>query len=131
MKPYNNIEWMMATVREYQKELYFRFTLKLLILLIIQDFGNPSKQMGIPQYLLRIRNLYNNQEATMRTKSNSTAFDHHTCSIYILNTTSLEVLQVLQVWKYQVGVKILAGTNVSNLRYANITLVAETEKKKT
>lgn len=28
MKPYNKIEWMMATIREYQKELVFPFYFK-------------------------------------------------------------------------------------------------------
>ena len=58
-----NIHWIIGKAREFQKIFASLIILKLLTVLLI------LKEMGIPDYLTcLLRNLYANQEATVRTE---------------------------------------------------------------
>ena len=94
--------------------------------------------MGIPDHLTcLLRNLYSGQEATVRTGHETTDWFQigkgicQGCTLsprlfnfyaeYIMRNTGLE--------EAQAGIKI-AGRNISNLRYADDTmLMAESEEK--
>ena len=95
------------------------------------------QQMGIPDHLsCLLRNLYSDQEATVRTGHGTTDWfqigkgEHQGCicypayliyAEYIMRSTGLE--------KAQAGIKI-AGRNISKLRYADdTTLTAEREEE--
>ena len=99
---------------------------------------NKLKDMGIPDHLIcLLRNLYADQEATVRTRHRTTdwfqigkggrqGFFLSPCLFnlyaeYIMRNTGLE--------EAQAGIKI-AWRNISNLRYADdTTLMAESEKE--
>ena len=97
------------------------------------------KEMGIPDHLTcTLRNLYSDQEATVRTRHGTTDWFqigkgvHQVCILspclfnlyaeYIMRNTGLE--------EAQAGIKI-AGRNINNLRYADdTTLMVESEELK-
>ena len=67
-----NISWSIEKVREFQKNLYFCFTdyAKAFICVDHNKLWNILKEMGIPDHLTcLLRNLYADQEATVRTGS--------------------------------------------------------------
>src|SRR5574341_1142364 len=135
-----NIRWIMEKAREFQKNIYFCFI----------DYAKASdcvdhnklwkilKEMGIPDHLIcLLRNLYLDQEATVRTRHGTTDWFrigkgvHQGCILspclfnfyaeYIMRNTGLE--------EAQAGIKI-AGININNLRDAdNTTLIAESEEE--
>ena len=93
--------------------------------------------MGIPDHLTcLLRNLYAGQEATVRTGHGTTDWFQigkgvcqacilspclfNFCAEYIMRNTGLE--------ETQAGIKI-AGKNINNLRYADDTLMAESEEE--
>ena len=94
------------------------------------------KEMGIPDHLTCLRNLYAGQEATVRTRHGTTDWFQigkgvhqvcilspclfNLCAEYIMRNTGLD--------EAQPGIKI-AGRNINNLRYIdNTTLMAESEE---
>ena len=95
--------------------------------------------MGLPDHLTcLLRNLYADQEATVRTGHGTTNWFQigkgvcqgcilspclfHLCAEYIMQNTGLDEVQT--------GIKI-AGRNINNLRYADdTTLMAESEELK-
>ena len=96
------------------------------------------KEMGIPDHLTcLLRNLYANQEATVRTGHGTTDWFqiekgvHHG---YILSPCSFNlyaeyIMRNAGLDEAQAGIKI-AGRNINNLRYAgDTTLMAESEKE--
>ena len=95
------------------------------------------KEMGIP-YLLTclLRNLYARQEATVRTKHETTDWfqiGKGVCQGCILSPCLFNLYAEYIMWnarldEAQAGIKI-AGRNISNLRYADeATFVAESEE---
>ena len=94
--------------------------------------------MGIPDHLIRLlRNLYEGQEATVRTGHGTTDWFRigkgvrqgcilspclfNFCAEYIMRNAGLE--------ETQAGIKI-AGRSINNLRYADdTTLMAESEEE--
>ena len=95
------------------------------------------KEMGIPDHLTCLRNLYAGQEATVRTGQGTTDWFQigkgvsqgcilslclfNSCAEYIMRNTGLE--------ETQAGIKI-AGRKINNLRYADdTTLMAESEEE--
>ena len=100
---------------------------------------NIIKEMGITDHLTcLLRNLYADQEATVRTRHRTTDWFQigkgvrqgcilspclfNLCAEYIMSSAGLE--------ETQAGVKI-AGRNINNLRYADdTTLMAESEELK-
>ena len=138
-----NIHWIIKKAREFQNNIYFCF----FDYASSQDFDCVDhnklwkilKEMGIPDHLTcLLRNLYEDQEATVRTGHGTTdwfqigkgvrqgcilspcLFDFY--AEYIMRNAGLE--------EAQAGIKI-AGRNIKNLRYAdyNTTLKAESEEE--
>ena len=130
----------MEKAREFQKNIYFCF------IDYAQAFDSVDhnklwkilKEMGIPDHLTcLLRNLYAEQEATVRTGHGTTdwvqigkgerqGYILSPCLFklyaeYIMRNTGLE--------EAQAGIKI-AGRNINNLRYADgTTLMAESEEE--
>ena len=93
-------------------------------------------EMGIPNHLTcLLRNLYAGQEATVRTEHGTTDWFqtgkgvHQGCILSpCLFTLDAEyIMRNARLDKAQAGIKI-AGKNINNLRYADTTLKAESEK---
>ena len=130
----------MEKAREFQKNIYFCF----IDCAKAFDCGDHNKlwiilkEMGIPDHLTYLlRNLYADQEATVRTGHGTTDWFQigkgvcQGCILspclfnlyaeYIMRNTGLE--------EAQDGIQI-AGRNISNLRYADdVTLMAESEEE--
>ena len=96
------------------------------------------KEMGIPNHLTcLLRNLYEGQEATVRTGHRTTDWFQigkgvrQSCilSPYLFNLYAEYIKRNAGLNEAQVGIKI-AGRNINNLRYANdITLMVESEEQ--
>ena len=95
------------------------------------------KEMGIPVHLTCfLRNLYADQEATVRTRHGTTDRSqirkglHQGCilSPCLFNLYAEYIMQNFRLDEAQVGIKI-AGRNINNLRYADdTTLMAERKR---
>ena len=95
--------------------------------------------MGIPDHLTcLLRNLYADQEATVRTGHGTTNWlqigkgEHQGCilSPCLINSYAEYIMRNAGLADAQAGVKI-AGRNINNLRYADdATLMAESEELK-
>ena len=118
----------MEKAREFQKDIYFCFIdyAKAFDCVDHNKLWKILKQMGIPDHLTSLlRNLYEDQEATVRTGHGTTDWFqigkgvHQGCIFspcllklyaeYIMRNTGLEEAQAV--------IKI-AGRNINNLRYA-------------
>ena len=96
------------------------------------------KEMGIPDHLIcLLRNLYADQEATVRTGHRTTDWfqigkgGHQGCilSPCLFNLDAEYIMRNAALEEAQAGIKI-AERNISNLRYADdTTLVAEKEEE--
>ena len=96
------------------------------------------KEMGIPDHLTcLLRNLYADQQATVRTGHGTTDWFHIgkgvcqgcTLSPYLLNLYTEYIMRNAGLNEAQAGIKI-AGRSISNLRYADYTtLMAESEEE--
>ena len=94
--------------------------------------------MGIPDHLNRLlRNLYEDQEATVRTLHGTTDWFqvgkgvHQGCllSSCLFNLYAEYIMRNAGLEEAQAGIKI-TGRNIKNLRYAdNTTLIAESEEE--
>ena len=97
-----------------------------------------SEEMGIPDHLTcLLRNLYANQEATVRTGHGTTDWFqigkgvHQGCilSPCLFNLYAEYIMRNPGLEEAQAGIKI-AGRNINNLRYADdTTLMAESEEE--
>ena len=134
-----NIRWIIKKAREFQKNIYFCFIdyAKAFNCVDHSQLWKILKEMGIPDHLTcLLRNLYADQEATVRTGHGTDWFQigkevrqgcilspclFHLYADYIMRNAGLE--------EAQAGIKI-AGTNIINLRYADDTaLMAESEEE--
>ena len=73
----SNICWIIGKVREFQKNIYFCFTdyAKAFDCVDHTKLGKILKEMGIPDHLIcLLRNLYADQEATVRTGHGTTGW---------------------------------------------------------
>ena len=96
------------------------------------------KEMGIPDHLTYLlRNLYAGQEATVRTRHETTEWFQigkgvrQGCilSPCLLNLYAKYIMRNARLDEAQAGIKI-AGRNINNLRYADdTTLLAESKKE--
>ena len=96
------------------------------------------KEMGIPDHLTcLLRNLYADQEATVRTRHRTTDWFqvgkgvHQGCilSPCLFNLYAEYIMRNAGLGETQAGIKI-AGRNINNLRYAdNTTLMAKSEEE--
>ena len=135
-----NIYWIVEKPREFQKNICFCFIdyTKAFDCVDCHKLWKILQDMGIPDHLTcLLRNLYADQEATVRTGHGTTNWlqigkgVHQGCILspclfnlyaqYIMRSTGLE--------EAQAGIKI-AGRNINNLRYAeDTTLTAEGEEE--
>ena len=107
-----NIRWIIDKAREFQKNIYFCFIdyTKVFDCVDYNKLWKILKEMGIPDHLTCLRNLYTGQEATARTGHGTTNWFH------------------VGLYEALTAIKIV-GRNISNLRYADgTTLMAESEE---
>ena len=134
-----NIHWIIEKTR-VPKNIYFCFTdyAKAFDSVDHHTLWKILQKMGIPDHVTcLLRNLYADQEATVRTGHGTTDWFqtgkgvHQGCILspclfnlyaeYIMRNTGLD--------EAQAGIKI-AGRNINNLRYADdTTLMAESEEE--
>ena len=134
-----NICWIMEKVREFQKNIYFCF-IDYTNALDCVDHNKVWKilqELGIPDHLTcLLRNLYGDQEATVRTGHETTDWFqigkgvHQGCilSPCLFNLYAEYIMRNARLYEVQVGIKI-TRKNINNLRYAgDTTLMAESEE---
>ena len=135
-----NIRWIIRKARESQRNIYFCFIdyAKAFDCVDHTKLWKVLKEMGIPDHLTcLLRNLYADQEATVRTGYGTTnRFQigkgvHQGCILLpcLFNLYAEYLMRNAGLKEAQAGIKI-AGRNISNLRYADdTTLMAESEEE--
>ena len=135
-----NIHWIIEKAREFQENMYFCFIdyAKAFDCVDHNKLWKILKDMGIPDHLTcLLRNLYAGQEATVRTKHETTDWFQirkGVCQGYILshclfNLYAEYIMRNAGLDEAQAGTK-LARRNINSLRYAeDTTLMAESEEE--
>ena len=135
-----NICWIIKKAREFQKNIYFCFIdyAKAFDCVDHNKLWEILKEMGIPGHLnCLLRNLYAGQEATVRTRHETTDWFQirkGVCQGCILSPCSFNlyaeyIMRNAGLDEAQAGIKI-AGRNINNLRYADdTTLMVESEEE--
>ena len=130
-----SICWIIEKAREFQRNIYFCFIdyAKAFDYVDHNKLWKIIQEMGIPDHLTCLpRNLYADQEATVRTGHETTDWFqiekgvHQGCilSPCLFNLYAEYIMQNAGLHEAQAGIKI-AGRNINNLRYAdNTTLMA-------
>jgi len=129
------LHWSTEKAREFQKNNYLSFI----------DYAKPFdcvnhsklweilKEMGIPDHLTRfLRNLYADQEATVRTRHGTTDCFNIGKGVYqscilspcLINLYAEYIMQNARLEEAQAGIKT-AKRNIKNLRYADDTILME------
>ena len=134
-----NICWIVKKAREFQKNISFCFTNynKAFDCVDHNKLWKILKDMGIPDHLTcLLRNLYADQEATVRTGHGATDWFQirkgvcQGCilSLCLFNLYADYIMQNARLTEAQAGIKT-ARRNINNLRYADdTTLMAESEE---
>ena len=134
------IRWIIEKAREFQKNIYFCFIdyAKAFDCVDNNKLWKILKEMGIPDHLTcLLKNLYANQEATVRTGYGTTdSFQiakgvRQGCilSLCLFSLYAEYIMRNVGLEEVQAGIKI-AGRNINNLRYADdTTLMAESEEE--
>ena len=124
-----------------RKNIYFCFTdyMKAFDHVDHNKLWKILKEMGIPDHLTcLLRNLYTGQEATVRTLHGTSDWFqigkrvHQGCilSLCLFNLYAEYIMWNTGLDESQAGIKIAAGRDINNLRYADdTTLMAEREEK--
>src|SRR5574340_53612 len=135
-----NIHWIMEKAREFQKNIYFYFIdyAKAFDCVDHNKLWKILKEMGIPDHLTcLLRNLYADQEATVRTGHGTTDWfqkgrglhQGYILSPCLFNLYAKYIMRNSGLEEAQAGLKI-ARRNINNLRYADdTTLMAESEEE--
>ena len=135
-----NIRWIIEKAREFQKNIYLCFIdyAKAFDWVDHNKLWEILKQIEIPDHLTcLLRNLYADQEATVRTGHGTTDWFQivkAVCQGCILspclfNLYAEYIMRNAGLEEAQAGTKI-AGRSINNLRYADdTTLMAESEEK--
>ena len=135
-----NINWIMETAREFQKNIYFCFIdyAKAFDCVDHNKLWKILREMGIPDHLTcLLKNLYADQEATIRTGHGTTDWfqiGKGVCQGCILspclfNLYAKYIMRNAGLEEAQAGIKI-ARRNINHLRYADgTTLMAESEEE--
>ena len=98
---------------------------------------NILNEMGIPDHLTcLLRNLYAGQEATVRTEHGTMDWfqigkgvhQNYVLSPCLFNLYAENIMQNARLDESQAGIKI-TGRNINNLRYADTTLMTESEEE--
>jgi len=136
-----NIHWIMEKARELQKSIYFCLIdyAKAFDCVYCNKLWKILKEMGIADHLTcLLRNLYADQEATVRTGHGTTDLFQigkgvrQGCilSPCLFNFYVEYIMRNAGLDEAQAGIKI-AGRNINNLRYADDTThMAESEELK-
>ena len=125
--------------KEFQKNIYFCFIdyAKAFDCVDHNKLWKILKEMGIPDHLICLRNLYAGQEATVRTGHGTTDWFQNgkgVCQGCILspclfNLYAEYIMLNARLNEVQAGIKI-ARRNINNLRYADdTTLTAKSEEE--
>uniref|UniRef100_A0A670ITN7 ribonuclease H n=1 Tax=Podarcis muralis TaxID=64176 RepID=A0A670ITN7_PODMU len=134
------MRWIMEEAREFQKDIYFCFIdyAKAFDCVNHSKLWQVLKKMGVPDHLIcLLRNLYVEQEATVRTGYGTTDWFkigkgvQQGCILFpcLFNLYAEFIMQKAGLDESQAGIKI-AGRNINNLRYADdTTLMAESEEE--
>ena len=133
-----NIHLIIENAREFQKNIYFCFIdyAKAFDSVDHNKLWKILKEMGIPDHLTGLRNLYAGQEATVRIGHGTTDWfqiGKGVCQGCILSPCSFNlyaeyIMRNAGLEEAQAGIKI-AGRNINYLRYADdTTLMAESEE---
>ena len=132
---------MDVKAREFQKNIYFCFIeyAKTFDCVDHNKLWKILEEMGMPDHLTCLpRNLYAAQEATVRTRHETTDWfqiEKGVCQSCILlpclfNLYAEYIMGNARLDEAQAGIKI-AGRNINNLRYADdTTLMAESKELK-
>ena len=135
-----NIHWITKKATEFQKNIYFCFIdyAKAFDCVDHHKLWNILQEMGIPDHLTcLLRNLYADQEATVRTGYGATDWfqigkgirQGYILSPCLFNLYAEYIMRNAGLDEAQAGIKI-AGRNTNNLRYADdTTLMAESEEE--
>ena len=130
----------MEKAREFQKNIYFCFIdyAKAFDCVDHNKLWKILQEMGVPDHLTcLLRNLYADQEATVRTGHRTTEWfqigkgvrQGYILSPCFLNFYAEYIMRNAGLEEPQAGIKI-AGRNINNLRYADdTTLMAESEEE--
>ena len=133
-----NIHWITEKAREFQKNIYFCFVdyAKAFDCVDHNKLWKILKEMAIPDHLTcLLRNPYAGQEATFRTGHGTTDWFQIGKGVYqgcilspcLFNLYAEYIMRNTGLEEAQAGIKI-AGRNINNLRYADTTLMAESEE---
>ena len=133
-----NICWIIEKTKEFQKNIYLCFIdyAKAFDCVDHNKLWKILKEMGIPDHLTCLfKNLYAGQEATVRTGYGTTDWLQigkgvgQACilSSCLFNFYAEYIMRNAGLEEAQAGIKI-AGRNINNLRYADGTLMAESEE---
>ena len=133
-----NSHWIIEKAREFQKNVYcFIDYAKAFDCVDHNKLWKILKGMGIPDHLTcLLRNLYADQEATVRTGLGSTVcfqIRKGICQDCILSPSLFNlyaeyIMQNARLDEAQAGIRI-AGRNISNLRYADGTTLWQKVKR--
>ena len=135
-----NICWLIEKAREFQKNIYFCFIVyaKAFDCFKHSKLWKILKEMGIPDQLTCLqRNLYEDQEATVRSGHRATDWfqiGKGVCqgcilSCCLFNLCAEYIMQNARPDEALAGIKT-AGRNINNLRYADdTTLMAESKEE--
>ena len=122
--------------REFQKNIYLCFIVydKVFHCVYHYKLWKSLKEMGIPEYLTRLlRNLYAHQEATVRTRHETTEWFRigkgacQGCELWpcLFNLHAEIIMWNARLHELQAGIKT-AGRNINKLRYTvDTTIMAE------
>ena len=130
--------WVIKKAREFKKNIYFCFIdyAKAFDYVENNKLWKILKEIGIPDHLTcLLRNLYAGQEATVRTGHGTTDWfqiGKGVCQGCILspclfNLYAEYIVRNAGLEEAQTGIKI-ARRNISHLRYADTTLMAESKE---
>ena len=134
------MHWIIKKAREFQKNIYFCFIdyAKAFDCVDHNKLWKILQEMEIPDHLTcLLRNLYTDQEATVRTGHGTTDWFqsgkgvHQGCilSPHLFNLYAKYIMRNAGLVEAQAGIKI-AGRNINNFRYADdTTLIAESEEE--
>ena len=135
-----NIHWIIGKARKFHKSIYFCFIdyAKALDCVDHLKLWKILKEMGLPDHLTCfLRNLYADQEATVRTKHGTTDWFQigkgvrQDCilSLCLFNLYAEYIMRNTGLDEAQAGIKI-ARKNINNFRYADdTTLMAESNQE--
>ena len=135
-----NIRWIIKKEREFQKNIYFCCIdyAKAFDCVDHNKLWKILKDMGIQDHLnCLLRNLYVDQEATVRTGQGTTDWfkiGKGVCQGYILlpslfNLYAQYIMPNAGLDEAQTGIQF-AGSDINNLRYADdTTLMADSEEE--